>query len=89
MIHPFRSLGKVFDGLARLTSEETTHRTPYADSRTDQGVYSIARTQTSETTYGAGEQVDRDETTSDRRTESTDSEEPVSSPTRQSVPTHD
>jgi hypothetical protein len=48
-------LWAVVDALDRITSDETTRRLPYADTRSDGGVHSITNTQSVGSTYAAGE----------------------------------
>ena len=48
-------LQAVIDTLDRITSNETTRRLPYADTRSGNDVHSITNTQSGGSTYGAGE----------------------------------
>lgn len=47
-------LRKLFDGLYALTSDETADHGIYADTRSEDGVYSAMSTQSGESTYGVG-----------------------------------
>jgi len=48
-------LRAVVDALDRITSDETTRRLPYADTRSGNDVHSITNTQSDGSTYAAGE----------------------------------
>lgn len=48
-------LRAVVDALDRITSDETTRRLPYADTRLGGGVHSITNTQSAGSTYAARE----------------------------------
>ena len=45
----------LFDRLYEHTSNETTERSPYANTRSRDGVYAITSTESGESTYAAGE----------------------------------
>ena len=47
-------LRAVVDALDRVTSDETTRRLPYADTRSRGGVHSIENAQSDRSTYAAG-----------------------------------
>jgi len=49
--NPLRAVVDAFD---RITSDETTRRLPYADTRSRAGVHSITNTQSAGSTYAAG-----------------------------------
>lgn len=67
-------LQAVVDTLDRVTSDETTRRLPYADTRSTDGVHSITSTQSGGSTYAAGESRP---TAEDAAAESTLSEGPL------------
>jgi hypothetical protein len=48
-------LQAVVDALDWITSDETTRRLPYADTRSGGGVHSITNTQSAGSTYAVGE----------------------------------
>ena len=55
MIGPIAALRRLFDALDEHTSDQTTERKPYANTRPRDGVYSITNTQSAEGTYAAAE----------------------------------
>lgn len=58
MIATLRHVGSIFDALYDVTANETPQRGVYRNTRPREGIYSIARTQSSETTYRAGASPD-------------------------------
>ncbi|CCQ37146.1 uncharacterized protein Nmlp_3003 [Natronomonas moolapensis 8.8.11] len=86
------SLRTVVDTLDRITSDETTRRLPYADTRSRAGIHSIANAQSGGSTYAAGRSRPA---AGDATTESTLSGEPLdplalrASPDGQCVPADD
>lgn len=76
-------LGKPFDVLYAITSDDAEDHGTYADTRTNGGVYSITSTQSGATTYGAydgGTDRHTDETAPARATETDDCEDPQTCP---------
>lgn len=76
-------LTKPFELLYAHTSDETTSRSVYADTRSEGGVYSVTSTQSGASTYGAYES-DRDEvipgTVQPREVDAFDCEDPRTCP---------